>query len=276
MTKMIVIPARLASQRLPQKLLRDETGWPLIRHVYELCLQVSDVDGVVVATDGDALAEVVAGFGGQAVVTPADLPTGTDRVAHACQQLDLADQDLVINVQGDEPEMDPGHVERLIQLLEEHSGCGVATLAIRRFGDSSVKDFHNPNRVKVLIDPQGRALTFTRRAVPETAEDAVPEGGWLQHMGIYGFRRGVLGRYPQLPRGILEQQERLEQLRLLESGCEIRVGIVDHAEAGIDTEQDYRRFVEKFRAVRNDQGGEGESGCSPAENPGRGETDDSS
>ena len=274
MTKMIVIPARLASQRLPRKLLRDETGWPLIRHVYELCRQVPDVDGVVVATDGEALAEVVEGFGGQAVVTPPDLPTGTDRVAHACQQLELTDQDLVINVQGDEPEMDPQHVEFLIQLLEEHPNCGVATLAIRREGGSSEEDFRNPNRVKVIVDERGRALTFTRSPVPETAEDGVPEGGWLQHMGIYGFRRGVLGRFPQLPRGVLEQQERLEQLRLLESGCEIRVGIVDHAEPGIDTEQDYRRFVEKFRRLRIDQGGEGSSGWSPAGDPGRGETDD--
>jgi len=276
MAKLIVIPARLASQRLPRKLLLDETGWPLIRHVHERCLQVQDVDRVIVATDGEPLQTVVEEFGGEAVITAEDLPTGTDRVAAACQTLGLSGDDLVINVQGDEPQLDPEHVQMLIELLENHPDCGVATLAVSRSGRDSEADFRNPNRVKVITDGTGRALAFTRSAVPETADGEVPEQGWLQHIGIYGFRNEALQRFCHLPRGVLEQQERLEQLRLLEAGCEIRVGTVESAAAGIDTEQDYRRFVEKIRRMKQDPGGEGQTGMSPAANPGQKGTDENS
>ena len=276
MAKLIVIPARLASQRLPGKLLLDETGWPLIRHVHERCLQVPDVDGVVVATDGNTLAEAVVKFGGEVVLTPEDLPTGTDRVAHACQQLGLSPTDLVVNVQGDEPEMDPQHVEFLFRLLEEHPDSSVATLAVKRSGEQSEADFRNRNRVKVIADESGRALGFTRSPVPADVEIGVPEGGWLQLFGIYGFRSAALMQFPGLPRGDLEQRERLEQLRLLEAGCEIRVGLVDSAASGIDIEADYRRFVEKNRKARKGQSGPRESGKIPVDQPDRGGTDDKS
>jgi 3-deoxy-manno-octulosonate cytidylyltransferase (CMP-KDO synthetase) len=150
----------------------------------------------------------------------------------------------------------------------------VATLAVRRSGRDSEADFRNPNRVKVITDGAGRALAFTRSPVPETADGEVPEQGWLQHIGIYGFRNEALQRFCHLPRGVLEQQERLEQLRLLEAGCEIRVGTVESAAAGIDTEQDYRRFVEKIRRMKQDPGGEGQTGMNPAGNPGQKGTDE--
>ncbi|MEE2883394.1 MAG: 3-deoxy-manno-octulosonate cytidylyltransferase [Planctomycetota bacterium] len=276
MTNVIVIPARLASQRLSRKLLRDETGWPLIRHVYELCLEVPDVDEVIVAADGEEIAEVVRGFGGEVAITPAELPTGTDRVAEACRSLSLSADDLVINVQGDEPDLDPEHVALLLRLLQEHPTCQVATLALTRAGPDSAEDFRNPNRVKLLIDSSGRAQVFTRKAVPESPEGTVPEGGWLQHIGVYGFRSKALERFRTLPRGDLEQQERLEQLRLLEAGCEIRVVEVDVAASGIDTEEDYRRFVENTRRMREDRGDENTAGSVPAEAVDRGEMDDNS
>lgn len=276
MANVIVIPARLASERLPRKLLRDETGWPLIRHVYELCLEVADVDQVVVAVDGEEIAEVVTSFGGQAVITPAELPTGTDRVAEACRSLPLSSEDLVINVQGDEPDLDPGHVEILIKLLQDHSACQVATLAVRRTGPESVSDYHNPNRVKVVTDESGQARIFTRKAAEEASNDKIPDGGWLQHIGIYGFRRGALELFRTLPRAELEKQERLEQLRLLEAGCEIRVGVVQKAASGIDTEEDYRRFVENTRRMREDRGDENPAGGVPAKTAERGEMDDNS
>ncbi|MEE2890008.1 MAG: 3-deoxy-manno-octulosonate cytidylyltransferase [Planctomycetota bacterium] len=273
MAKVIVIPARLASQRLPGKLLRDETGWPLIRHVYQLCLEVPDVDRVIVAVDGEEMAAAVRGFGGEVVITPAELPTGTDRVAEACQSLALEEEDLVVNVQGDEPELDPDHVVKLLGLLQEHPSCGVATLALKRDSLDSAMDFHNPNRVKVVIDSEGRALQFTRKPVPEGTGEGIPEGGWLQHIGIYGFRSRSLEAFRNLPRGDLEQQERLEQLRLLEAGCEIRVGLVDEAASGIDTEEDYRRFVENTRRMREDRGDQNSGGSIPAEQVDRGEMD---
>ncbi|MGE4620012.1 MAG: 3-deoxy-manno-octulosonate cytidylyltransferase [Planctomycetota bacterium] len=276
MTNIIVIPARLASQRLPGKLLRDETGWPLIRHVYELCREVPYVDRVVVAVDGEEIAAVVQGFGGEVVVTAAELPTGTDRVAAACLSLSLAEDDLVVNVQGDEPDLDPQHVLELLKLLQEHPGCAAATLAVKREGEDSQADFDNPNRVKVVTDSTGRALNFTRKSLPEAPAGQTPEGGWLQHIGIYGFRSTALKAFSALPRGVLEQQERLEQLRLLEAGCEIRVGVVETAASGIDTEEDYRRFVEKARRMREDRGGRNTAGNVPAEPVDQGEMDDSS
>ncbi len=276
MTNVIVVPARLASQRLPGKLLRDETGWPLIRHVYELCLEVSDVDKVIVAVDGEEIGEVVRSFGGEVVITSPDLPTGTDRVAEACRTLSLSADDLVINVQGDEPDLDPGHVQKLLKLLQDHPSCQVATLAVRRGGDDSAADYHNPNRVKVVMDKSGRAQRFTRKPTGDAPNEAVPEAGWLQHIGIYGFRAGALEEFRTLPRGELEQQERLEQLRLLEAGCEIRVGVVEAAASGIDTEEDYRRFVENTRRMREDRGDENPAGGFPAKAIGRGEMDDNS
>ena len=273
MAKVIVIPARLASQRLPGKLLRDETGWPLIRHVYQLCLEVPDVDRVIVAVDGEEIAEVVRGFGGEVVLTEAGLPTGTDRVAEACRSMSLEEDDLVVNVQGDEPELNPDHVVKLFDLLQDHPSCQVATLALRREGKDSAVDFRNPNRVKVLTDAGGRALQFSRNPLPEGVGEGIPEGGWLQHIGVYGFRNRSLEAFRELPRGELEQRERLEQLRLLEAGCEIRVVIVEEAAPGIDTEEDYRRFVEKTDRMRDDRGGQTPARNVPAETSDRGKMD---
>ena len=265
MPHVIVIPARLASERLPGKVLLDATGWPLIRHVYERCTCVPGVDRVVVATDGEQVLEVVRGFGAEGVLTDADLASGTDRVAVAAQCLALdPDRDLVVNVQGDEPRIEPSHVEQLFAMLEGLEDLGVATLAAPRRDRAA---FENPNRVKVVLDNAGFALYFSRATIPfhrggfddrrgtegekqvnlgdpGQARDISP---WLYHIGTYGFRPAALERFRRAPPAPLEVRERLEQLRFLEIGLRVRVGLVTSAAAGIDTPEDYEEFVAEVR-----------------------------
>ncbi len=250
MAHVIVIPARLASERLPGKLLRDDTGWPLIRHVHERCLQVPGVDRVVVAVDGAPLSTVVERFGGEVVVTDPDLPTGTDRVAEATRSLDLDhEHDLVVNVQGDEPEIDPQNVALLFARLEASrssaDGVGVATLAARRTDSAGWLD---PNRVKVILDRRGEAIYFSRAPLPRP-RDGSPPPEWLLHLGIYGFLPEALARFRQSEPSPLERTERLEQLRFLEDGIGIAVEVVNEGEGGIDTEEDYAAFVARFLAA---------------------------
>ncbi|MFQ5653956.1 MAG: 3-deoxy-manno-octulosonate cytidylyltransferase [Planctomycetota bacterium] len=270
MAKVIVIPARLASQRFPGKLLQDETGWPLIRHTYTRCTQVEGVERVVVAADGSVIAEAVESFGAEAILTDPGLPTGTDRVAAAALELGLDREiDRIVNVQGDEPEIDPDHIARLFSLLEGRASPGdspaggqaagacpqVATLAARMGGGVAFRD---PNRVKVVVGEGGRALYFSRAPIPYGCEDggeaAAPVGApWLLHVGIYGFRPGALERFSARGPSPLERREKLEQLRFLEMGIDVRVGVVGEVCAGIDSPEDYRRFVERLREGRNDE-----------------------
>ncbi|MDC3251418.1 3-deoxy-manno-octulosonate cytidylyltransferase [Planctomycetota bacterium] len=252
MPRVIIIPARLASRRLPGKMLLDRTGWTLIQHVHDRCLQVPGVSRVVVATDGAEIGAAVKSFGGEVIETSPELPSGTDRVAAACERLGLSDDHHIVNVQGDEPELDPKHVSQLFELLENHPDCAAATLATRHVHVDSEGSFRDRNRVKVILDELGRALLFTREPVPSSPVGQIPAAGWLQHLGIYGFRPDSLRQFTRLPVGGLESQERLEQLRLLESGLEIRVGEVSGAMPGIDTEEDYERFVEKTLQMRED------------------------
>lgn len=267
MARVIVIPARLASERLPEKLLRDDTGWPLIRHVHDRVRAVRGVDRVVVAADGERIRSAVLAFGGEAVVTDPALPSGTDRVAEAVRALDLdPERDLVVNVQGDEPEIDPNHVAALFDRLErsrdEDDRVQVATLATRRRDPEGWLD---PNRVKVLLDRRGRALIFSRAPLPRPRDGSAPES-WLLHLGIYGFLPGALARFRASAPGELERLERLEQLRFLEDGIGIAVEVVtvpDDGGGGIDTEEDYRRFVARVR-------GRGGAERAPAGRGGRG------
>ncbi len=246
MSRVILIPARLASERLPRKLLLRDTGHPLIEHTYRRCAQVAGVDRLVVAADGPEIVEAVEDFGGEVIETDPGLPSGTDRLAVAASQLGLPEETVIVNVQGDEPEIDPAHVEKLFELLEEASPrrYGVGTLATLR---SDSEGWVNPNRVKVVLDRNGRALYFTRAPVPFDREpDSESPRSWLCHLGAYAFRREALDQFRSTRPGELERRERLEQLRFLESGLDIRVGIVSRAVPGIDTEDDYRQFVERW------------------------------
>jgi 3-deoxy-manno-octulosonate cytidylyltransferase (CMP-KDO synthetase) len=239
----IVIPARYASSRLPAKPLLRETGKFLVQHVYERACQSSAAE-VLVATDDERIAEAVRSFGGRVAMTRADHVSGTDRVAEVAAALDA---DVVVNLQGDEPLIEPATLDQLPGLLARDAGADVATLAapIR-----SPEQWHDPNCVKVVCDVQGRALYFSRSPIP-FVRDGRPDfcgGLFLQHLGIYAYRRSFLLQLANLPPEPLESCEKLEQLRVLALGRHIRVGIVAHAARGVDTREDYDQFVQTYRA----------------------------
>ncbi|MEX0792969.1 MAG: 3-deoxy-manno-octulosonate cytidylyltransferase [Pirellulaceae bacterium] len=243
---MIVIPARLHSTRLPEKLLLAETGKPLIQHTYEAVSQTAEIGEVVVATDHASIAEAVRQFGGNVVMTSPDCASGTDRIAEVARS--RADIDLFINVQGDEPDISAESILRLHGMLTSRPSISMATLATPIRDAAKLKD---PSCVKVVCDDQGQALYFSRAAIPhgrdwdETLLEADPPH-FLQHLGIYAYRRDFLLRMAETPPSRLEQLEKLEQLRVLSLGEAIAVGVVDEASIGIDTPADYATFVRKM------------------------------
>lgn len=247
----VVIPARYGSTRLPQKMLLRETGKPLLQHTYEAARAARKPAGVIVATDHAEIAREVEQFGGQYVMTSRDCASGTDRVAEAARQLPTAD--ILVNLQGDEPEVSPSSIDRVVELLEESPTAGMSTIAtpIRR-----PEQLTDPACVKAVFDDRGRALYFSRSQIP-FLRDPPADGGpahfnqpplWFQHLGLYAYRRDVLLEIAALPPSPLELAEKLEQLRMLQSGGTILVGVVDHAAAGIDTPADYAAFVQRRRA----------------------------
>ena len=247
MSAAIIIPARYASTRLPGKPLLRETGKPLIQHVYERAALARRASAVVVATDDPRILAAVESFGGKCAMTRADHPSGTDRVAEVAQGLEAG---ILVNLQGDEPLIDPADLDRLIGLLEDDPGAGMATLA------APIRDeeqWRNPNCVKAVCGDDGAALYFSRSPIPHV-RDGVPDfaarpARLLQHVGIYAYRREFLLRFAALPPSPLEKLEKLEQLRALEAGCRIKVALVPRPTLGVDTPEDYRRFVRSCRAA---------------------------
>jgi 3-deoxy-manno-octulosonate cytidylyltransferase (CMP-KDO synthetase) len=237
MRTVAVIPARYASTRFPGKPLADRTGKYLIQHVVENTLRVRGLEAVVTATDDERIAAAVRSFGGRVALTRDDHPSGTDRVAEVAAGLDA---DVIVNVQGDEPDLPPEYVERLIARMASDRGADMATLAAPFPSDESPDD---PARVKVVLGLTGRALYFSRSRIP-TVRDGVPAPGtYLLHLGIYAYRRDFLLRLATLPPTPLERAEKLEQLRVLEHGHSIAVEIVDRPTRGIDTPEQYEAFV---------------------------------
>jgi 3-deoxy-manno-octulosonate cytidylyltransferase (CMP-KDO synthetase) len=240
-----VVPARFASTRLPGKPLLSDTGKPLIQHVVEAARRVARLSRVIVATDDARIFAAVVGFGGEAVMTRADHPSGTDRVAEVAASLPQAR--IVVNLQGDEPEVSTSALESVISLLENDQGAPMSTIATP-IRDPAV--YRDPSCVKVVCSQSGRALYFSRSAIP-AHRDGLPGPGALLchlHLGLYAYRREFLLNLATLPPSPLERAEKLEQLRVLERGFPIAVGIVDEPSVGIDTPEDYRRFVERFKA----------------------------
>lgn len=241
MSAVIVIPARHASTRLPGKPLLKQTGKYLIQHVYErarLCQLATDV---LVATDDPRIVAAVDGFGGKVVLTRKDHPSGTDRVAEVARRVD---GDVIVNLQGDEPLIDPAALDLVIGLLERDAGAEMATLATPLHSE---EQYRNPNCVKVVVDDQGRAMYFSRSPIPFVREGkpdfTVRPARFLQHVGLYAYRRSFLLRYAATPPCALEQAEKLEQLRALAMGVPIQVGRIDQPTLGVDTYDDYQRFV---------------------------------
>ena len=242
MSVIAIIPARLASTRLPGKPLLAETGKPLIEHVVEAVQAARRVDEIVVATDDERIAAAVASFGARAVMTSADCASGTDRLAEAAAALALADDDIVINVQGDEPDMPGACIDRLVELIASVE-APMATLATRLPADRA----NDPNKVKVVCDGDGRAMYFSRSPIP-CDRDAAGFDGYLLHVGIYAYRARFLKQFAALPPSPAERTEKLEQLRALENGFAIAVAVVDYAGGGIDTPADYAAFVARQRS----------------------------
>jgi 3-deoxy-manno-octulosonate cytidylyltransferase (CMP-KDO synthetase) len=245
MRSAIVIPARYGSSRLLAKPLLKTTGKYLIQHVYERACQVKQSRIVIVATDDPRIAAAVESFGGDVVMTRADHASGTDRVAEVAEDLDV---DVVVNLQGDEPEIEPAYLDLLPELLERSVAAEVSTLA------TPIRDeqqWHNPNCVKVVCDGNGRALYFSRSPIPHVRDGgpdfAARPAQFLQHLGLYAYRREFLLGLRSAPPSPLERLEKLEQLRVLGLGSGIQVGIVPHAAAGVDTLTDYEAFVRRYR-----------------------------
>ena len=243
MKVLCIIPARYASTRLPGKPLRDIAGKPMIVRVYERAVQAQRVHEVVVATDDERIRAAVEEHGGHAVMTSADHATGTDRLAEVAAQ--RPDCDLIINVQGDEPLLPPALIGEVAAALAARPEAAVATLA------APFDAQHSPaaaTTVKVVCDQGGLALYFSRAAIPYVRDADGVSGAfpYLRHIGIYAYRVAALKRYPQLAATPLEQAEKLEQLRFLEHGLRIAVGVVNEAPPpGVDCEEDLQR-VEAF------------------------------
>jgi 3-deoxy-manno-octulosonate cytidylyltransferase (CMP-KDO synthetase) len=244
----IVIPARYASRRLPGKPLLRATGKYLLQHVYERACQARRASQVVIATDDPRITAAARSFGGTVVTTRRDHPSGTDRVAEVAQQLEA---EVIINLQGDEPLVDPAALDLLPTLLQQDNEADMATLAAPI---TSMERWQDPNCVKVVCDALGRALYFSRSSIPHV-RDGQPDFSakpprFLQHLGLYAYRRPFLLNLASLPPEPLEELERLEQLRVLARGRKIQVGIVRQAAIGVDTYEDYQHFVEIYRKMR--------------------------
>ncbi|MBA2115737.1 3-deoxy-manno-octulosonate cytidylyltransferase [Planctomycetes bacterium FF15] len=246
LNSLVVIPARLQSTRLPKKLLLSQTGKPLIQHTYEAACQAQGTCGVIVATDHQSIENAVGAFGGDVVMTSESCASGTDRVAEVARA--RPDVDIFINVQGDEPEITAEAIERVRFLLEVNPDVSMATLAtpIR-----SLEKLRDPACVKVVCGDNGRALYFSRSPIPHVRDGYesvlhAEKPAFLQHLGIYAYRRDFLLRLATAPPSDLEQLEKLEQLRVLEMGETILVGTIAEPSIGIDTPEDYAAFVKKM------------------------------
>lgn len=258
MTTVAVIPARFASTRFPGKPLAADTGKFLIQHVCEQVSTCSKIDRVIVATDDERIVKAVKSFGGEVQMTRVDHPSGTDRVGEVAESLGLGDHDLVLNVQGDEPEIDPDSLAKLIALMESGAAFHIGTLAARFDDDGpheGVGSPLDPNCVKVVVDTQGRALYFSRNLIPyplEALGRVDKPSRWLLHLGVYAFFADALQKVTGncLPPSSLEKAESLEQLRWLEHGFAMGVAIVSHRSVGIDTPEEYEAFVQRRGQVQ--------------------------
>lgn len=239
MKVLCIIPARYASTRLPGKPLRDIAGKPMIVRVYERAVQAKRVQDVVVATDDERIRAAVAAHGGRAVMTRADHATGTDRLAEVAEK--MTEYDLIINVQGDEPLIDPAVIDALVAPFLSDAALSMATV---KTALAAEEDITNPNNVKVITDCAGNALYFSRARIPYARN---PGAKVYKHIGIYAYRRDFLLAYARMEQTPLELSESLEQLRALENGHRIRVVETDAVFIGVDTEEDLAAVNEEYR-----------------------------
>ncbi|PKM22048.1 MAG: 3-deoxy-manno-octulosonate cytidylyltransferase [Gammaproteobacteria bacterium HGW-Gammaproteobacteria-14] len=244
MSYTVVIPARFSSTRLPGKPLAEIAGLPMVVRVMQRCQQ-SSATAVYVATDHQGVADVVVEHGGNVLMTRDDHLSGTDRLQEVAEQLALKDDDIIVNVQGDEPLIPPSVIDQVAVNLQQNLQCGMATLCEPI---TTRDDVFNPNIVKVVMNRQGMALYFSRAPIPwhrdsfSMAEAALPVGEWWRHIGIYGYRVGLLNQFVRWPAAELERIESLEQLRAMANGVAIHVApAIAPVPGGIDTDADLQR-----------------------------------
>ena len=234
-----IIPARYRAKRLPGKPLALIQDRPMIQHVHERASGATSLQRLVVATDDPRVHEAVVDFGGKSLMTSPDHASGTDRVAEAARQLNLVEDAIVVNIQGDEPLLQPEVVDKLSSALTEHPEIPMATLAHPSRGS---EDFYDPSVVKVVLDARGHALYFSRAPIPATRDDS-PAPTYHKHLGLYAYRNSFLQHFTNLPPGILEHLERLEQLRALEHGFSIKVVITTFDSISVDTAADLEKVI---------------------------------
>ena len=243
MNTLAVIPARYGSTRLPGKALISLGGKPMIQRVWERVRQASSVSEVVVATDDERIRSVVQAFGGEAVMTRADHRSGTERVAEVA--VVRSEAEIIVNVQGDEPLIEPAAIDAAVEAIREDAEVNIATLAVPISNPAEIMD---PNVVKAVLDFDGNALYFSRAPIPWVRDRGGPvHARHLKHLGLYAFRRAALLDFPTFPHGDLERIEQLEQLRWLENGYRIRVAETEHDSVSVDIPEDVVR-VEQLLA----------------------------
>ncbi len=234
----VIIPARYSSTRLEGKVLADICGRSMIQHVFERASKATVIDKVIVATDDSRILETVTGFGGEAEMTSSSHRTGTDRISEVAKGLD---SDIIINVQGDEPMIEPGMIDQVGRLLFNDKDVEMGTLCT---GIDIEEELRDPNVVKVVMDKRGYALYFSRFPIPFN-RDNIPYASLpvpcYKHFGLFAYKREFLLKITQLPETPLEKIERLEQLRVLEHGYKIKVAETDFTTIGVDTEEDLER-----------------------------------
>ena len=247
MKKVIVIPARLDSSRLPKKVLLDLKGKTVLQRVYEQCLKVKNIDEVYIATDSFEIKEVCKTFTNQVIITKSTHQSGTDRIGEAISSIDC---DIVINVQGDEPFIEPSLIEALVNSFS-NSDISMSS-AMSKI--NNVKDLQNSNVVKVVVDRQNNALFFSRSMLPfprdvkeiSFSNEVLEKYQFFRHIGIYGYRKEFLLHYVNMEQSSLEKIEKLEQLRALENGFKIKMIETDSSLLGIDTREDYEEALKKY------------------------------
>lgn len=251
----VIIPARYGSSRFPGKPLIDIHGKSMVQHVYDRAVE-SGAQQIVVATDDLRIAETVTAFGGQVCMTADNHESGTERLAEVVETLSIDPQQIVVNVQGDEPLIPAENIRQVATNLHQHQEIKMATLAVKI---SDVEEALNPNAVKVVLDKQGYALYFTRATVPYDRArflnaECIDEIGdyYLRHIGIYAYRAGFIQEYIDMPPSALEHIESLEQLRVLWHGEKIHVDVAVKAPpAGIDTPEDLTRLLNSMATSTN-------------------------
>ncbi len=234
-----VIPARYSATRLPGKPLVSLAGKPMIQRVWERAKQAKRISRVLIATDDDRILKAAAGFGAEAVMTRPDHRSGTERVAEVAVHTSGSAEDVFVNVQGDEPLVEPEAIDTLVEAIESDEDVTVATLMVPIARPADIMD---PNIVKVVLDFDGNALYFSRAPIPWVRDREAPvHVKHMKHLGLYAFRRAALLDFPTLPLGDLERVEQLEQLRWMENGYKIRVAETHHDSVSVDVPEDVAR-----------------------------------